>query len=115
MLSRLVFSLVLYPYVYLAARAMFLMQGRAAADVARTLGAKPLTVFARVQIPMARPAMFSAPNAVSCVATWNVVMRPTSTDALATSLSAPTPSAWISRWTPALTIARGETMIQASQ
>ena len=48
---------VLYPYIYLAARAMFLMQGRAAADVARTLGAKPLTVFARVQIPMARPAI----------------------------------------------------------
>lgn len=48
---------VLYPYIYLAARAMFLMQGRAAADVARTLGAGPLTVFARVQIPMARPAI----------------------------------------------------------
>lgn len=53
----LVMGSVLYPYVYLAARAMFLMQGRAAADVARTLGAGPLTVFARVQIPMARPAI----------------------------------------------------------
>ncbi len=53
----LVLASVLYPYVFLAARAMFLMQGRAAADVARTLGAGPLTVFTRVQIPMARPAI----------------------------------------------------------
>ena len=53
----LVMSAVLYPYVYLACRSMFVMQGRAAADVARTLGAGPLRVFARVQIPMARPAI----------------------------------------------------------
>jgi len=53
----LVLSSVLYPYIYLAARSMFLMQGRAAADVARTLGAGPLKVFARIQIPMARPAI----------------------------------------------------------
>ncbi|MCF6369594.1 iron ABC transporter permease [Rhizobium sp. TRM95001] len=48
---------VLYPYVYLACRTMFLMQGRAAADVARTLGAGPAKVFWRIQIPMARPAI----------------------------------------------------------
>lgn len=53
----LVLSSVLYPYVYLACRSMFLMQGRAAADVARTLGAGPLRVFFRVQLPMARPAI----------------------------------------------------------
>ncbi|KPF41626.1 iron ABC transporter permease [Rhizobium sp. AAP43] len=53
----LVMSAVLYPYVYLACRSMFLMQGRAAADVARTLGAGPLRVFARIQVPMARPAI----------------------------------------------------------
>ncbi|NML74819.1 iron ABC transporter permease [Rhizobium sp. S-51] len=53
----LVMSAVLYPYVYLACRSMFLMQGRAAADVARTLGAGPWRVFSRVQIPMARPAI----------------------------------------------------------
>nr|WP_245485173.1 iron ABC transporter permease [Ciceribacter ferrooxidans] len=53
----LVMSAVLYPYVYLACRSMFVMQGRAAADVARTLGAGPLRVFTRVQIPMARPAI----------------------------------------------------------
>nr|WP_245224307.1 iron ABC transporter permease [Rhizobium halophytocola] len=53
----LVMSAVLYPYVYLAARSMFMMQGRTAADVARTLGAGPFKVFWRVQIPMARPAI----------------------------------------------------------
>lgn len=55
--AMLVLSSVLYPYIYLSARSMFLMQGRAAADVARTLGAGPLKVFARIQIPMARPAI----------------------------------------------------------
>ena len=53
----LVMSAVLYPYIYLACRSMLLMQGRAAADVARTLGAGPLRVFFKVQIPMARPAI----------------------------------------------------------
>lgn len=53
----LVLSAVLYPYVYLACRSMFLMQGRASADVARTLGAGPLRVFLTVQLPMARPAI----------------------------------------------------------
>lgn len=53
----LVMAAVLYPYVYLACRSMFLMQGRAAADVARTLGSSPFRVFARIQVPMARPAI----------------------------------------------------------
>ena len=55
--AAVVMSAVLYPYVYLSCRSMFLMQGRAAADVARTLGAGPLRVFLRVQVPMARPAI----------------------------------------------------------
>ncbi|TZG38718.1 iron ABC transporter permease [Agrobacterium sp. B1(2019)] len=53
----LVLSSVLYPYVYLSARAAFSMQGRFAAEAARTLGAKPLNVFFSVQLPMARPAI----------------------------------------------------------
>ena len=53
----LVLSSVLYPYIYLACRSMFLMQGRATADVARTLGASPIKVFLKIQIPMARPAI----------------------------------------------------------
>jgi iron(III) transport system permease protein len=55
--ATLVMGSVLYPYVYLACRSMFLLQGRAAADVARTLGASPLRVFFKVQLPMARPAI----------------------------------------------------------
>jgi len=55
--ATLVMGAVLYPYVYLACRSMFLLQGRAAADVARTLGASPVRVFFRVQLPMARPAI----------------------------------------------------------
>ncbi|MGE3832341.1 MAG: ABC transporter permease, partial [Parvibaculaceae bacterium] len=52
-----VMSCVLYPYVYLATRATFLMQGRNAADVARTLGASPAGALFRVILPMARPAI----------------------------------------------------------
>lgn len=53
----LVLSAVLYPYVYLTTRVVFLMQGRAMADAARTLGAKPGRVFRRVLLPVARPAI----------------------------------------------------------
>ena len=48
---------VLYPYVYLTTRMVFLMQGRNIADVARTLGAAPGRVFLRVLLPVARPAI----------------------------------------------------------
>lgn len=53
----LVLSLVLYPYVYLTTRIVFLMQGRNIADVARTLGAKPGKVFWKILLPVARPAI----------------------------------------------------------
>ena len=52
-----VLSSVLYPYVYLTTRIVFLMQGRNIADVARTLGARPAKVFWRVLLPVARPAI----------------------------------------------------------
>ena len=48
---------VLYPYVYLATRAMFLMQSANLIDVARTLGHGRRTVFFRVALPLARPAL----------------------------------------------------------
>lgn len=48
---------VLYPYVYLTSRVVFLMQGRNAADVARSLGASRARVFFQVLLPMARPAI----------------------------------------------------------
>jgi iron(III) transport system permease protein len=50
-------TLVLYPYVYLLARAAFLQQSARAFDVARTLGLGPWGAFARVALPMARPAI----------------------------------------------------------
>ena len=52
-----VLTAVLYPYVYLSTRVVFLMQGRNIADVARTLGARPLRVFRSVLLPVARPAI----------------------------------------------------------
>ena len=50
-----VLASVLYPYVYLTTRIVFLMQGRNIADVARTLGARPAKVFLLVLLPVARP------------------------------------------------------------
>ena len=52
-----VLSVVLYPYVYLPVRAVFLMQSAAALEVARTLGANRMRVFLRVAVPLARPAI----------------------------------------------------------
>lgn len=53
----LVLSVVLYPYVYMTTRVVFLMQGRAMADAARTLGARPSRVLWRILLPVARPAI----------------------------------------------------------
>mgnify|MGYP000076317074 CR=1 FL=1 len=49
--------LVLYPYVYLLARAAFLQQSSAAFLAARTLGQSGWSAFWRVSLPMARPAI----------------------------------------------------------
>ncbi|WP_422371104.1 ABC transporter permease [Hoeflea sp.] len=48
---------VLYPYVYLLARAAFLKQSPTAYFAARTLGHTPWSAFWRVSLPMARPAI----------------------------------------------------------
>ncbi len=53
----LLLSFVLYPYVYLPARALFLMQSASALEVARTLGAGGMRTFFRVALPLARPAI----------------------------------------------------------
>ena len=55
--AAFVLASVLYPYVYLTTRVVFLMQGRNIADVARTLGARPSKVFWKVLLPVARPAI----------------------------------------------------------
>ena len=50
-------GVVLYPYTYLAARAMFQTQHRAFVDAARTLGARPWAVARQITVPLARPAL----------------------------------------------------------
>jgi len=51
------FSLVLYPYVYLLARAAFLEQSICVLEVSRTLGCSVWASFYRVALPLARPAI----------------------------------------------------------
>ena len=50
-------SLVLYPYVYLLARAAFLGQSLCVLDISRTLGNGPWRTFFTVALPLARPAI----------------------------------------------------------
>lgn len=52
-----VLTLVLYPYVYLSARASFMAQSGLFSDVARTLGHGPWGTFLKVALPLARPAI----------------------------------------------------------
>jgi iron(III) transport system permease protein len=52
-------TLVLFPYVYLLARAAFAAQGAPVFMAARTLGRSPLRCFLTVSLPMARPALAS--------------------------------------------------------
>ncbi|MDT8397300.1 MAG: iron ABC transporter permease [Pseudomonadales bacterium] len=51
-----VLTLVLYPYVYLLARAAFLAQGRSMMDAGRILGLNARQAFLHVALPIARPA-----------------------------------------------------------
>jgi len=52
-----VFTLVLYPYVFLLARAALADQAGAAFEVARSLGASPMEAAVRVALPLLRPAL----------------------------------------------------------
>lgn len=55
--ASVMLTAVLYPYVYLLARASFRQQSSSAFLVARTLNCSPLHAFRRVALPMARPAI----------------------------------------------------------
>jgi len=55
--AALMLALVLYPYVYLLARASFSGQSRSQFLAARSLGLTPLAAFMRVALPGARPAI----------------------------------------------------------
>ncbi|MBA3930765.1 MAG: iron ABC transporter permease [Xanthomonas sp.] len=48
---------VLYPYVYLTTRAMFMTQAGGLLDAARSLGTPASALFHRVALPLARPAI----------------------------------------------------------
>jgi iron(III) transport system permease protein len=53
----LVLGFVLYPYVYMTARAMFMTQPAHLMEAARTLGESAAGAFFRVALPLARPAL----------------------------------------------------------
>ncbi|GLQ53023.1 iron ABC transporter permease [Devosia nitrariae] len=55
--ASLVFSMVLYPYVYASCRAFFLMQSASLDLAARTLGASRARTFFSVTLPISRPAI----------------------------------------------------------
>ena len=55
--ATMVLSLVLYPYVYLLARAAFIEQSFGLFEASRTLGRTPLASFFTVAAPLARPAI----------------------------------------------------------
>jgi iron(III) transport system permease protein len=53
-----IFTLVLYPYVYLLARAALMSQSRTLLEAARGLGMTRRAAILRVALPLARPAIF---------------------------------------------------------
>jgi iron(III) transport system permease protein len=55
--AAFVFTVVLYPYVYLLARTAFLARTASMIDAARSLGLSPLSTWLRVNLPLARPAV----------------------------------------------------------
>ncbi|MEM8920780.1 MAG: iron ABC transporter permease, partial [Pseudomonadota bacterium] len=55
--AALMMGLVLYPYVYLMARASFAAQSQSQFLAARTLGASPSAAFFKIVLPSARPAI----------------------------------------------------------
>ena len=50
-------GLVLYPYVYLPVRAMFVMQAANLLEAGHMLGCSRRALFARLALPLARPAI----------------------------------------------------------
>ena len=55
--AALLLSLVLYPYIYLLARAAFSARAGIHFEAARSLGKSPFSAFMRVALPAARPAI----------------------------------------------------------
>lgn len=66
----LLFSLTLYPYVYMLARVAFLQQSTATLEASRSLGCGPWRSFWSVALPLARPAI-AAGTALALMETLN--------------------------------------------
>jgi iron(III) transport system permease protein len=82
-----VFTLVLYPYVYLLARAAFLAQSRTLLEAARGLGLGGGAAIVRVALPLARPAILGGTalalmEALADFGTVNLLGVRTFTDAI---------------------------------
>ena len=82
-----IFTLVLYPYVYLLARAAFLSQSRELFEAARSLGLGPVRAVLKVAAPLARPAVFAGAllavmEALADFGTVNLLGVHTFTDAI---------------------------------
>ena len=54
-----VMAFVLYPYVYLLGRSVFIGQSQTSSEMSRALGRGPWRTFAAVSLPLARPAMIA--------------------------------------------------------
>jgi iron(III) transport system permease protein len=68
--AMLLFSLTLYPYVYMLARVAFLEQSIATLEASRSLGCGPWRGFWTVALPLARPAIASG-TALALMETLN--------------------------------------------
>ncbi len=55
----IIMSLVLYPYVYVASRAAFIMQSVSLIEVSRSLGQSMVKTFFKVSLPLSWPIIFS--------------------------------------------------------
>ena len=64
LVTILVMASVLYPYIYLLARASFIRQGKQLSDAARTLGHNSKSIFWKIALPMARPAIVAGMSLV---------------------------------------------------
>lgn len=55
--ASIMLALALYPYIFLLMRNAFAKQSESLEQAARLMGAKPLTVFFKIHLPMVRPAL----------------------------------------------------------
>jgi iron(III) transport system permease protein len=63
--ATFIFTLFLYPYVYIIARAFLENQSSSYIESARLLGRKPTAVFIKVVLPLARPAIIGGAGLVT--------------------------------------------------